>query len=136
MQAALFKGKAKNTQVEFLRFLPVGGVTSLIDFGLLILLTEYAGLHYLLSGAIAFLAGQLWSYGMCVTWVFARRSHETHTSRFLKFLTLSLIGLAATELSLWYFTESAGLHYLLSKVITSAGTSLVLFVARKRLLFS
>ena len=136
MPRRLLTGRARNTQIEFLRFLPVGGVTTIIDFGLLILLTEYFGIHYLISAAIAFTAGQLWSYVMCVNWVFARCSADTHLFRFVKFMTISLIGLLITEAFLWYFTEQAGLHYLLSKVIASSVSFLTLFMVRKKLLFS
>ncbi|HEY4489255.1 MAG TPA: GtrA family protein [Candidatus Paceibacterota bacterium] len=136
MLQGLFIGKAKNTRVEFLRFLPVGGVTSVIDFGILIILTEHFEVHYLLSAAVGFLAGQVWSYFMCVNWVFATCSVDGHTTRFGTFLLISMVGLAITEFFLWYFTEIAGLYYLLSKIIASAVAFLLLFFIRKKVLFS
>ena len=39
---------------EILRFLLVGGGCFLLDYGLLYVLTEYAGLYYLLSSGISF----------------------------------------------------------------------------------
>jgi len=136
MVEGLVTGKAKNTQVEFLRSLPVGLMITIIDFGLLILLTEHFHVHYLTSAAVGFLAGQLWSYFMCVHWVFAKCSDDSHASRFMKFLLISLIGLAITEVFLWYFTEKAEVFYVFSKMGASAVSSLVLFVMRKKLLFS
>ena len=41
-----------------------------LDFGILALLTEAAGLHYLASAAIAFLAGTTVSYVLSIVWVF------------------------------------------------------------------
>jgi putative flippase GtrA len=136
MLRALFLGKASSTRVEFLRFLPVGGVTTIIDFGLLILLTEAFGVHYLISAAVGFIAGQIWSYVICVKWIFARFSADNHVSGFTLFLMVSFIGLAITEFCLWYLTEQLELYYLFSKVVASGLSFLTLFFIRKRLLFS
>ena len=132
----LLTGKASSTWVEFLRFLPVGGVTTVIDFGVLIILTEHFGLHYLISAAISFLAGQVWSYLLCTSWIFAKVKIRSHVSGFSAFLAIAVIGLGITELFLWYFTEELGLYYLYSKIIASFVSFLVLFFVRKRLLFS
>ena len=129
-------GAPANTKIEFLRFLPVSIVTSIIDFGLLILLTEVGGVHYLMSAAIAFVAGQIWLYAMCVNWIFARLAAKNHASGFALFILLSLLALAATELIMWIATEDLGFYYILSKVVASALTSFSLFYVRKRVLFS
>lgn len=129
-------GKPKNTKAEFVRSLPVGLVTTVIDFGLLILLTEVFGVHYLISAGVGFLAGQTWSYVASVRWVFARFRARSHKTGFSTFLTLSGIGLFLTEILLWLAAEQFGMHYLIAKVGVSAVTSLALFFARKRFLFS
>ncbi|MEA2701480.1 MAG: hypothetical protein QOE22_189 [Candidatus Parcubacteria bacterium] len=136
MIRALFLGKPSHTGIEFVRFLHVGVVTTLIDFGALILLTEHFHVHYLLSAAIGFLLGQIWSYYMCINWIFARSTITSHVSGFTYFLVLSVIGLAITELFLWFFTEEVGWFYLYSKILASAVSFLALFFVRKRFLFS
>ncbi|HEY0010340.1 MAG TPA: GtrA family protein [Candidatus Paceibacterota bacterium] len=129
-------GRPAHTGIEYLRFLPVSAVTSLIDFGVLILLTELASVHYLTSATIAFTAGQAWSYVVSVTWVFARMHARDHTHGFIMFLFLSCIGLVTTVFLLWVMTEHFGLYYLYSKIICSAITFQLLFVLRKKFLFS
>lgn len=131
-----YTGRRSETTHEFIRLLPVAAVTSVIDFGLLILLTEAFGLHYLTSAAIAFLAGQVWSYVMSVKWVFTRFSAPSHYAAFPPYLVLSAAGLLFTEVFLWAMTEHGGLYYLYSKMVTSATCFILLFFARKRLLFS
>lgn len=136
MIRALFVGKPAHTGIEFVRFLPVGAVTTIVDFGALILLTEHFHVHYLLSAAIGFLLGQMWSYYMCITWIFAKSTITSHVSGFTYFMILSVIGLVITEVFLLFFTEYAGLFYIYSKIMASAASFLTLFYVRKKFLFS
>lgn len=55
---------------EILRFLIVGGGCFLLEYVLLYMLTEFAGIPYLTSSAIAFLISLLVNYLLCVTVVF------------------------------------------------------------------
>jgi putative flippase GtrA len=136
MIRTLILGKPAHTGIEFVRFLPVGAVTTVIDFGTLILLTEHFHVHYLLSAAIGFLLGQVWSYYMCINWIFAKSRITSHVSGFTYFIVLSVVGLVITELFLWFFTEQAGWYYIYSKILSSAVSFLTLFYVRKRFLFS
>ena len=43
----IFYGASDNPLIQFVRYFFVGGFAFIIDFGLLYILTEYAGLHYL-----------------------------------------------------------------------------------------
>ena len=56
---------------EILRFLIVGGGCFLLEYVLLYMLTEFAGIPYLTSSAIAFLISLLVNYLLCVTVVFS-----------------------------------------------------------------
>lgn len=55
---------------EILRFLIVGGGCFLMEYVLLYMLTEFVGIPYLTSSAIAFLVSLLVNYLLCVTVVF------------------------------------------------------------------
>lgn len=136
MIRTLFLGKPAHTGIEFVRFIPVGIVTTVVDFGALILLTEHFRVHYLLSAAIGFLLGQIWSYYMCIKWIFAKSAITSHVSGFTYFMILSVIGLFITEAFLLFFTEYAGLFYIYSKMMASAASFLTLFWVRKKFLFS
>jgi putative flippase GtrA len=106
-----------------------------LDFGVLALLTELAGLHYLVSAAISFLAGTTLSYALSVAWVFDTRRVASKTTEYALFVLVGAVGLALNEGLLWLFTETIGLHYLVAKV---AAATLIFgwnFGARKLLLF-
>ena len=59
--------------VQFVRYLIVGTVAFVADFGVLLVLTESCHLHYLRSAALAFLIGMAVNYALSVTWVFKVR---------------------------------------------------------------
>jgi len=106
-----------------------------LDFGILALLTEAAGLHYLASAAIAFLAGTTVSYVLSVVWVFDTRRVASKAAEYALFVLVGAVGLALNEGLLWVFTETLGLHYLVSKVVAATLIFGWNFAARKVLLF-
>ena len=106
-----------------------------LDLGVLALLTEVGGLHYLVSAAISFLAGTTLSYVLSVVWVFDDRRVASKIAEYALFVLVGVAGLALNEGLLWLFTETFGLHYLLAKVIAATIIFGGNFAARKLLLF-
>lgn len=131
----LFFGKTDNTLLQLFRYTFVGGFAFVVDFGLLFVLTEYAGFHYLVSAAVAFVAGLLVNYALSKLWVFSRTNYSNRLVEFLLFALVGIIGLGLTEVFMWCFTTLLGLYYILSKVITTAIVYLWNFFGRKYLIF-
>lgn len=131
----LFLGKTDNTLLQLFRYTFVGGFAFVVDFGLLFVLTEYAGFHYLVSAAVAFVAGLLVNYALSKLWVFSRTNYSNRLVEFLLFALVGIIGLGLTEVFMWCFTTLLGLYYILSKVITTAIVYLWNFFGRKYLIF-
>ena len=132
----LFKEKTDNTFIQFFRYCFVGGLAFLVDYGLLYLLSDKCGLHYLLSASIAFIAGLVVNYLISTFWVFSESKYEDKRKEFAIFAIIGVIGLGLTEGLMWLFTDLAGLHYMLSKLITAALVLLWNFIARKVILFT
>lgn len=103
---------------EILRFLLVGGGCFLFEFALLCALTEWAGISYLVSSAIAFIASCIVNYILCVTVVF-RVTGQTPGKAVL-FWGSSVAGLGVNQLCMWLFVEIGGLWYPIAKVIAAA----------------
>lgn len=129
-------GKAETTRQQLLRYTVVGGLAFVVDFGSLFLLTEYAGLHYLLAAALAFMLGLTTNYLLSITWVFNERSLRSPAAEFLVFALLGVVGLGLNELLLFTLTGLFGLHYLGSKVIATGVTFAWNFLSRKFTLFT
>lgn len=121
---------------QFLRYGVVGGIAFIVDYGTLYALTEFAGLHHLLSAVLAFTAGLLVNYTLSILWVFRGERSWKPAAEFTAFTIIGLIGAGLNELIIWLGTDVAGLHYLLSKLISTALVFFWNFFARKILLFS
>jgi dolichol-phosphate mannosyltransferase len=101
------------------RFLLVGATGFLVNNAVMALLTEAAGLYYLLSAVAATGVTTLWNFSLTERWVFGDRSRpEVRTRRFGAYALLSAAGLAARAPLLFLLTSVLGLHYLISNVLT------------------
>lgn len=131
-----FRGQAQQLSTQFFRYFVVGSVAFGVDFALLYLLTELAGLYYLFSASLAFMAGIAVNYALSVSWVFKHRSIDNRVHEFALFAVIGILGLVFNAALMWLFTELAGLHYLESKMVAAVLIFLFNFGARKALLFS
>jgi putative flippase GtrA len=134
LRALLVEG-TDNTLVQLFRYTFVGGVAFVCDFGGLYALTEFAGLHYLVSASLSFLLGLSVNYALSVLWVFSRRSLRSRWAEFGIFAAVGVVGLALNALFMWLFTDVAGVHYLLSKIGSTFLVFIWNFFARKLSLF-
>jgi putative flippase GtrA len=128
--------KSDKTSVQLFKYGFVGGIAYSVDFGFLIFLTEVVKIHYLISAAIAFILGLLVNYAISILWVFPKRALANKRTEFLIFLIIGFVGLGFNEVIIWFFTESAHLHYLISKIISTIVVFFWNFFARKKILFS
>ena len=121
--------------VQFVRYFFVGGFAFIVDFGLLYILTEYAGLHYLLSATLSFIAGLLVNYIISCIWVFNNSKFKNRLVEFLIFAAIGIVGLGLNDTLIWLFTDCIGTHYMFSKIVAAAIVYLWNFFARKYIVF-
>lgn len=121
--------------VQLAHYVVVGGAAFAVDFVSLYALTEFGGLHYLLSAAVAFCLGLMTNYLLSVFWVFNRRTLSNRWLEFLIFGLIGLVGLGLNELILWFLTDRMGLYYLASKLASSVLVLFWNFLARRFSLF-
>ena len=112
---------------RFLKFCVVGGLGVLVNMVLLWLLTEVAGLFYLVSSAVAVECAILNNFLWNEVWTFRDRvlgGSAGRLGRLLKFNTVSLGGLGINVVVLWLMTEQAGLYYLVSNLFGISAATL------------
>lgn len=131
----LFYGTTDKLLVQFVRYFFVGGFAFVVDFGLLYILTEYAGLHYLLSATLSFISGLLVNYIISCIWVFSNSKFKNRLVEFLFFAAIGVVGLLLNDALIWLFTDCIGTHYMFSKIVAAAIVYLWNFFARKYLVF-
>ncbi len=130
---------------EFLRYTAVGGVSFLVDLGVIYLFREhvFGGIRgdasrLAISVALGFLAGLLVNYALSQLFVFTapgQRERGRSFSAFARHATIGLIGLGLTELLMLLGVRLAGDHglrYLIVKVFV-AGIVLIWNYAGRRL---
>lgn len=120
---------------QLLRYGVVGGIAFVVDYGTLYVLTEFAGFHHLVSAAIAFIAGLAVNYVLSTLWVFGESRIRSRSAEFLAFALIGVAGLGLNELIIYLCTDVAGLHYMLSKVISTVIVFFWNFFARRFLLY-
>lgn len=132
----LLTERTDKTGVQFFRYIFVGGVAFLVDFASLYILTDYFGIFYLTSAAIAFILGLITNYMLSINWIFNRRTLSNKTMEFTVFALIGIIGLGLNELFIWVFTAELNFYYLMSKILAAIIILFWNFFARKITLFS
>jgi dolichol-phosphate mannosyltransferase len=115
-QLARFEGHF----VTFMKFAMVGASGTFVYMSLLALLTEVGGLFYALSAVLSYEISILNNFTWNESWTFRdkRRTAEgTVLVRLLKFNLISMVGMGIHMAVLTFFTEVAGLFYILSAII-------------------
>lgn len=116
---------------QIIKFGFAGGTAFVIDAGLLFLLTEFCGIHYLISGMISFTASVIYNYILSVKWVFDAKKDANKTQEFIVFIVLSVIGLGINQLFMWLFVDMMHIYYMLSKIIATVIVMVYNFITRK-----
>ena len=78
---------------QFVLYGAVSVAALAVDYALLIFLTEYVGLYYLVSATISFLAGMLLVYATSVGFIFDERRLD---NRSLELTSFAAIGVGAS----------------------------------------
>lgn len=132
----LFINPTDNALLQLFRYGFVGAIAFVVDYGTMILLREVAGLNYLLAAAISFLLGLTVNYLISISWVFNTGRHVNPKVEFIAFTLIGVIGLGLNELIMYISTDCLSIHYMLSKLISTALVFFWNFLARKVMLFN
>lgn len=135
--------KKKQILLEFLRYAVVGGVSFVVDAGLMTLCKELffkqdptAG-QMALCVAVGFVAGLLTNYLLSSLFVFRseeQRDRSRDPKAFFIYAAVGLIGFGLTELGMWIGTGLVGLDgfwYVLVKCFVAGVVLIWNYVGRK-----
>ena len=113
------------------KFGAVGFLCFLIDYGIMLLLTELAGVNYLISCCISFSVSVIVNYLLSMHFVFAAKANMKKRAQFVIFVILSVIGLGLNQLFMWLFVDLVHIPYQIAKLAVTAIVMLFNFVTRK-----
>lgn len=124
--------KKKTTLIQqIIRFAFVGGSAFVIDYGIMILLTELFHINYLISSAISFTVSVIYNYILSVKWVFNVTDERSQTQDFAVFIVLSIIGLGINQLIMWLAVDFLHIFYMISKIGATGVVMVYNFITRK-----
>jgi len=104
---------------RFLRFGLVGATGLLVNSAVMALFTSGFGLHYLWSAGVATQASTAWNFLFSEWWVFQDRTDPRHGMvRFGMFWLMNNLALPVRAVIIWMLTDLAGMHYLVSNLIS------------------
>ena len=121
----------KKLMEQIVKFGFVGFLCFFIDYGLMVLLKERLGIHYLISSTISFTVSVIVNYILSITFVFETDKSKNKVGEFVIFVCLSVIGLGINALCMWVAVEFIHIHYMLSKIGATAVVMVYNFVTRR-----
>lgn len=120
---------------QILKFGVVGIIATVIDFGVLYVLSQPLGLDPVISAGISFCVSLVFNYVASMRYVFTHREGMSRSREFVIFLVLSLIGLAINEAIMAAGVAVLGnsaLAVMGTKVLATAIVMVWNFVSRKK----
>lgn len=121
----------KKLLAQIIKFGVVGVIAFVIDYGLLVLLTECFGINYLVSATISFTASVVFNYFASMRYVFTHKDGMSKKKEFIIFVVLSVIGLLINNVCMLVGVEILGIHYLITKIGATFVVMIWNFVTRK-----
>lgn len=122
----LYRLRVSGDSVRFMRFLSVGISGLLVNMLLLALMTEWLGLHYMLSAVFATQGSTVWNFGLTEHWVFAdRQQARGRVLRLVLFLFMNNAAFLLRGPMIYLLTDRLGLYYLLSNLISLVALTIV-----------
>lgn len=133
---ALFMAKTHNTFIQFFRYIFVGILTNAIDWVALWFLYQKLNVYEYLSVALAFLLGLAANYILSTKMVFVGiAKNKKHTEKIPVYFFVAVLGLVLTEVFMLLFDGLLGIHYMVSKILTTVIVFIWNFGSKKIILY-
>lgn len=135
--------RMKKLILEFLRYVVVGGLAFVADFGALVAAQELYlkvfdwGVY--VSTVIGFIVGLTVNYLLSLWFVFTQdkdRGKGRSVGAFIVFGLIGLMGLGWTELGMWIGIELLTWNYMIVKVLVTGAVLVWNYLGRKLLIFN
>ena len=112
-----------------------GGMAAAVDFSLLYILTDWTGLWYLASAAIAYVASFFTAFFLQKFWTFRDASMERIKKQFLIYGTIAIVSLIINSIMMYVLVSLAHIWYMTAQFITSGVLAIGSFVVNRSITF-
>lgn len=118
---------------QFLKYFGAALIGYVVDFGTLLVLTEFYNVHYLISATVGFCLGLVVVYVISKLYVFGESRMRSKKQEFVMFALIGVIGLALLNIIMWLLTSNLGVNYIISKLVATIIVYTWNFSARRSL---
>ncbi|MEG2628302.1 MAG: GtrA family protein [Raoultibacter sp.] len=125
------KFSVKKLMAQLMKFGVVGVIAFVIDYGLLIFLTEVFGVDYLISATISFIVSVVFNYVASMRYVFSHREGMSRRREFIIFIILSVLGLIINDVGMWVGVSLLAIDYRITKIVATVVVMIWNFITRK-----
>lgn len=123
--------KEKRVILEFFKFAFVGLLGTFINIIILYLLTEIAGIYYIISAVFAFIIAATNNFFLNKIWTFKEEVKHFLVKKYALFFMVSLTALIVNLFFLYIFTEFLGIYYIISQVLAIGISLIINFLGNK-----
>ncbi len=116
---------------QIVKFGIVGVIAFVIDFGVMVFLTEVFEVDPVVSATISFIVSVVFNYVASMRYVFSHREGMSRRREFAIFVVLSVAGLIINDVLMWAGTAFTPIDYRIVKIIATAVVMVWNFVTRK-----
>lgn len=129
----------EDTWIQLFRSLFVGGIATIVDFGVAAIVRELFGGNDVVSNIVGFVFGLITNYLISILWVFKKHNMNIATE-FAVFSIIGLIGLGINTLIVYFLgnlwnSQEVGIMFYVAKMIATLITLIWNFAARKIILY-
>ncbi len=121
----------KNLIAQLMKFGVVGVIAFVIDYGVMVFLTEVFGVNPVASATVSFTVSVVFNYVASMRYVFSHREGMSRRREFAIFIVLSVLGLIINDVLMWAGTEVVCVDYRIVKIFATAVVMVWNFVTRK-----
>ena len=124
----------QSTQRQFLLYLILGGILTLIEWLCFYVLTFMIGIHYLISSLAVFVAISALGIIVYKKAIFGD-SHLSARREIIAIYAINILGIALNSLMLWLCVEFVGVNAMVGKIIASFLVAFYSFFMRKKFIY-
>ena len=124
----------KGFVLQYAKFAVVGITSLMIDYGVLVFLTENTafGLDYFQASAFSYTTSIFVNYILSMKYVFHGKEEMGRMKEASIFFVLSLIGLFLNQMVMWFTVECLGIYYAAAKLLSTLMVTNYNYISRKK----
>ena len=126
--------KNRELILQYCRFAAVGITSLMVDYGVMVFLTENTALGYFNSCAFSYTLSVFANYMLSMRYVFHGREDMSKMKEASIFFTLSLFGLVLNQMIMLIAVDVLHIYYAIAKLLSTLIVTNYNFISRKTFL--